>query len=54
METLVEEKKICFELIEADWAEALTIPPNVRYVSKYVWAGQLARQTDKGMWSARL
>jgi micrococcal nuclease len=39
------------EIVEAGWAEPLTIPPNVRYAETYLKASQQARQTAKGMWA---
>lgn len=39
------------ELVRQGWAMVLTIPPNVRYVDRFVRAQQDARQHRRGLWS---
>lgn len=39
------------ELVQQGWAMVLTIPPNVRYVERFVRAQQDARQHRRGLWS---
>jgi micrococcal nuclease len=38
------------DLVEAGWAQPLTVLPNVRYADVYVAASNIARAQDKGMW----
>lgn len=42
------------DLVREGWAMVLTIPPNVRYVDRFVRAQQDARQRRRGLWSGTL
>ena len=43
-------KQLNLELLKSGWADALTIPPNVKYAERYVKASQEARANKLGMW----
>ncbi len=43
-------KQLNFELVKSGWADALTVPPNVKYAEIYVSASQEARAKKLGMW----
>lgn len=43
-------KQLNVELLRAGWADALTIPPNVKYADSYLQAVREARAKKLGMW----
>ena len=43
--------QVNLEMVEAGWADPLTIPPNVRYTDDYVEAARVARQQNRGIWA---
>jgi micrococcal nuclease len=48
---LPDARMVNEELVRQGWAMVLTIPPNVRYVDRFVRAQQDARQQRRGLWS---
>ena len=44
-------EQVNLEMVEAGWADPLTIPPNVKYTELYTEAAQLARQQNRGIWA---
>ena len=44
-------EQVNLEMVEAGWADPLTIPPNVKYTELYTEAAQVARQQNRGIWA---
>ena len=44
-------EQVNLEMVEAGWADPLSIPPNDKYADLYVEAAQEARRRDRGMWA---
>ncbi len=44
-------EQVNLELVEAGWADPLTVPPNVKYAEFYTEAARLARQQNRGIWA---
>ena len=43
-------KMVNLEIVRAGFADVLTIPPNVRYVEKFVQVAREAREQRRGLW----
>lgn len=48
---LADGRMVNEELVRQGWAMVLTVPPNVRYVDRFVRAQQDARKHGRGLWS---
>ena len=44
-------EQVNLELVEAGWADPLTIPPNVKYTELYTEAATQARRQKRGIWA---
>ncbi len=44
-------EQVNLELVEAGWADPLTIAPNDKYAELYVDAAQVARRQNRGIWA---
>lgn len=44
-------EQVNLELVEAGWADPLTIPPNDKYASDYADAARLAQRQNRGIWA---
>ncbi len=48
---LADGRMVNEEMVRQEWAMVLTVPPNVRYVDRFVRAQQDARKHGRGLWS---
>jgi len=37
-------------ILQADWAQVATYPPNIKYVERFTAAQRQAREQGRGMW----
>ena len=44
-------EQVNLEMVEAGWADPLTIAPNIRYADEYENAARVARQQNRGIWA---
>ena len=44
-------EQVNLEMVEAGWADPLTIPPNDRYAGDYADAARTAQQQNRGIWA---
>jgi micrococcal nuclease len=48
----VDDRMVNEALLEAGYAQVMTIPPNVRYAERFRAAAKAARSARRGLWSA--